>query len=467
MTGLPDATFASLTDRGFQCECGRCHCIPIKRIIVESGILGNIDDCLKDLDLGRKCVVIADDNTLGVAGERVVSGLQKAGYESTACVLAGTDGDIVKPDEMAIGTLMASVALDTAFLISVGSGTITDITRYVASRTGRPYVVIPTAPSMDGYSSTVSPILRNGFKVTMPAVPPVAVLVDLDVVCGAPREMIASGYGDLIGKLTAKADWVLARIINDEYYCDYSVRIMQAALDKCVQKPTLVRKASRSVIRALMEGLLLSGISILMVGHSRPASGAEHQLSHFWEMAALLHNEEPHFHGSQVGVATLVVARMYEKLLKLREDDLRRIEERLDKGGGAAAGFRRQNTSEDFEGVFGPLAPAVRTISEKKQWTGGEVMHVLQRARANWGGIREGIRRIVPPVREIRQKLESAGAARTIRQIGVDSERLADALMFARYIRPRYTVMDFIWQLGLLRDWADELVAETSRGELV
>ena len=98
----------------------------------------------------------------------------------------------------------------------MGSGTLCDLTRFASHRIGRPFVSLPTAPSVDAYTSMNAPLVIRGLKVTVDAQPPLAVFADLDVLCAAPPAMIAAGVGDVLGKYTALADWRLAALLWDE-----------------------------------------------------------------------------------------------------------------------------------------------------------------------------------------------------------------------------------------------------------
>ena len=167
----------------------------------------------------------ADSNTLAAAGAVTVDALDQAGLSVSKTIFV-TQEDTLVPDELALSKLFMEVPVAAEVLIAVGAGTITDLVRFAAYKMGKPFVSIPTAPSMDGYASAVSPLIVGGFKRTFSACPPLAIYADLDVLCKAPMAMIAAGFGDLVGKYTARADWEISRTINDEYFCQSSLDLM-------------------------------------------------------------------------------------------------------------------------------------------------------------------------------------------------------------------------------------------------
>src|SRR5690606_37660380 len=159
---------------------------------------------------------------------------------------------------------------------------------------------------MDGYASTVSPLIVEGSKMTYEAVYPKAIIADTNILKEAPLEMIHAGFGDILGKYTSLTDWKLSKIINNEYYCQTTVNLVEKAREKCVENAERIKNRDEKIIRQLTEALIVSGIAIGFIGYSRPASGAEHHLAHYWEIAALRNNQPHPLHGNSVGAATLV-----------------------------------------------------------------------------------------------------------------------------------------------------------------
>lgn len=298
-----------LAGLGFECSCGRKHNIDIKKIITGNGVLGRVSDVVADFRFGR-ILVISDNNTYEVCGREIEAILNEQSFDVYSYVFRNIHPLI--PDEKALGRLIIEIDKKTSLIIAVGSGTINDLTRMVSFKLGIPYVIAGTAPSMDGYASVVSPLIVGGTKVTYQAVYPYAIIADANILKEAPIVMLQAGFGDIIGKLTALADWELSRRLNGEYYCYTTVKVVRTALEKCRNNVKGIIERDEKSILYLMEALILSGIAIGLIGNSRPASGAEHHMAHYWEVDAIRNNVQHPLHGNSVGVGAVVVAMLYE-----------------------------------------------------------------------------------------------------------------------------------------------------------
>lgn len=304
-TGIED-----LPGLSFECSCGRKHSVDIQKLVVRSGIADELAIGLEPFKDG-KLLVISDTNTYGVFGENVVARLEKDGFGIKSFIYETGSHDLL-PDEKAIGRLLIELEQETSLILAVGSGVLNDLARIVAFRTGKPFAIAGTAPSMDGYASVVSPLIIGGKKITYPGKYPYAIFADTSIMRKAPMVMIRAGYGDVLGKLTALADWNLSRIMVGEYYCETTARLVQNGVGKCIESTDGLAARDETAIRHLIEALILTGISMGLVGISRPASGTEHQLAHYWEIKAVEAGEEHPLHGNAVGTATVVVAMLYE-----------------------------------------------------------------------------------------------------------------------------------------------------------
>jgi len=293
----------------FDCECGKTHKVLIENIVVKENGLRYLNEGLKEFK-GKNIFLVADKNTYQVCGDKIEITLKTEGYNLNSYVFL-TKNDLV-PDEKSIGRLLIEIPKNTSLILAVGSGTINDICRFISYKLDIPYVIIATAPSMDGYASTVSPLIVEGFKITYEAIYPKSIIADTDILKEAPLEMIHAGFGDILGKYTSLTDWKLSKILNDEYYCQTTVNLVEKARENCVENAEEIKKRSGKVIGQLTEALIISGIAIGFIGYSRPASGAEHHLAHYWEMAALSNNQPHPLHGNSVGAATLVISMIYQ-----------------------------------------------------------------------------------------------------------------------------------------------------------
>ena len=304
------ASPVDLAGVSFPCSCGKQHSVGIQRILVGPGVAAHAAAFVAGQCVGKPVLVVSDNNTFAAQGRVVLEALGAAGVEALSWSYQ-TTGFLV-PDERAVGELLLATPPNAGLIVAVGSGTLNDLSRIISARTGIPYLVVCTAPSVDGYTSTVSPLIIGGQKTTLEAVYPRAIFADPEVLRSAPPLLLQAGFGDLLGKVTALSDWEFSRRLNGEYHCATIEAMVRRALDATIAGAPGVAARDPEAVTALFDALVLSGLAMGMVGNSRPASGAEHHLSHYWEMDALK-NHEPHaLHGNAVGSATVAVARTYE-----------------------------------------------------------------------------------------------------------------------------------------------------------
>lgn len=309
MASILDRPISQWAGMEYSCACGKTHKVDIQAIRVGSGVIQELPGILRDLGASH-IFLVADNYTYEAAGRQVEQLLDQAGLAYHKRVFQ-TETPLV-PNEYALGSVLAAMTSQDDMLLAVGSGTLNDVTKYVSARTGVPYVIAATAPSMDGYASTVAPTILDGFKTTLPAVYPAAIVADVDILKDAPMPMLTAGFGDIIGKFTSLADWRLSHQLNGEYYCPEVAGVIEAAVETCAANAKALAQREPQAIQAVTEALILSGLAMGMVGVSRPASGAEHQMAHYWEMDALRRGEEHPLHGNAVGVGTVLAASLYE-----------------------------------------------------------------------------------------------------------------------------------------------------------
>lgn len=309
MASILDRPISQWAGMEYSCACGKSHKVDIQAIRVGSGVMQELPGILRDLGASH-IFLVTDNYTYEAAGRQVEQLLDQAGLAYHKRVFQ-TETPLV-PNEYALGSVLAAMTSQDDMLLAVGSGTLNDVTKYVSARTGMPYVIAATAPSMDGYASTVAPTILDGFKTTLPAVYPAAIVADVDILKDAPMPMLTAGFGDIIGKFTSLADWRLSHQLNGEYYCPEVAGVIEAAVETCAANAQALAQREPQAIQAVTEALILSGLAMGMVGVSRPASGAEHQMAHYWEMDALRRGEEHPLHGNAVGVGTVLAASLYE-----------------------------------------------------------------------------------------------------------------------------------------------------------
>jgi glycerol-1-phosphate dehydrogenase [NAD(P)+] len=322
----------------FDCSCGRHHNFSVHDMVIRKGAIEELPRVAAPFKDG-KILVVFDQNTYKVAGQKAVELLKNDGFNFKELLFDSGD-DILIPDESVVGRILQEQDPDVNLMIAVGSGVINDSVKYVTSRTKLPYIIVATAPSMDGYVADGAPLISAGYKYSYDAHLTYGLIGDTDILQTAPDDLIQAGFGDVVGKITAIVDWDLAVKANNDYRCDTCIELVNRALDKCFSKAEGLKTRDADSLGALLEALTLTGVAMALVNMSRPASGAEHMLSHFWEMDFIARGLNPNHHGIQVGVSTPIIARFFEELKDILPKgtiDLcpphEEIEELLRKGG--------------------------------------------------------------------------------------------------------------------------------------
>jgi glycerol-1-phosphate dehydrogenase [NAD(P)+] len=417
---------------------------------IGENILGQTPRIFREQFGEREALIVSDANTYTIAGQTVVEAFRAAPHPvREPFIFRAPD---LYAEHRFVEQLEASLKQHNAVPVAVGGGTINDLTKLAAHRAGRPYLCVATAASMDGYTAFGASITYQGSKQTFLCPAPAAVIADLKVICAAPVGMNSWGYADLIAKVTAGADWIVADALGAEPIDPQAWAIVQGRLRELVADAAGVRTGNPTAIRRLVEGLMLGGFAMQSAKSSRPASGAEHQFSHLWDMQHHRHNGVAPSHGFKVGIGTAAVAALYERLLQRPLDQLdvekccsswpgpeqwsEKIRDHL--GGGELATVASRET----------LAKAVDQKTLRAQ-----LLHL----RTAWPRLRRQLRDQLIPFTELRQMLQAAGAPTEPEQIGISRERLRNSFWQAFFIRRRFTVLDLAVRAGVLDDCLCEI----------
>ncbi len=394
-------------------------------------------------------MVVADDRTFAAAGRDVEDSLRRAEISCETPFLFGAD---VTAEHAFVEMLQAALGATRAIPLAVGSGTINDLTKLAAHRLGRPYMVIATAASMDGYTAYGASITQYGSKQTFDCPAPRAVLADLDVIAHAPHGMNASGYADLLAKGVAGADWILAEAAGEEPIDPQIWATVQDFLPSWVAQPGGVDRAEQASVRQLVVGLMMSGFAMQAARSSRPASGAEHQFSHLWDMQHHTHNGVAPSHGFKVGIGLLASLDLYNVLLRSDLDG-------LDIDALVTAWPSRGQIDVQIDALLGSGQAARKALEETqaKQPTANALRQQLARLRDGWPVLRDRLVRQLAPFQNARAMLREAGCPFDPEQIGITRDRLRLSYEQAYFIRRRFTVLDFAMRLGLFHEALDEL----------
>lgn len=430
------------------CACGRPHRSRVEVIEIKKDVIEH--EMIAFLEKGgyKRLTVVCDNNTYRVAAKRACEVLDRSKISYRLHQFAE---DVVLPNEHFIGNLAMGMDLDCDLILAVGSGTINDICRYVSAVAKKPYCVLGTAPSMDGYVSGGSALIYNNLKLTFETHTPTAVFLDPEILANAPRDMIAAGVGDLLGKINCLTDWQLSQIVNKEWHCGFISDIVEAAIEKVTTNSAGIAAGESGAVADLVEGLLLSGVCMDFAGNSRPASGCEHHISHFLEMRYLLEGREAVFHGTKVGIGTVIALRAYEYVAAL-EPDFK-----------AVRGLHRKSFEKWEENICHAFLGASAEIVELEKACGkngaARLSARLDATEAHWEEIRALAKGTVKS-RVVYDILKQLSAPTVPAEIGVSKEMARQAILYAKEIRDRYTVLQLLWDLGELESFADQIINE-------
>lgn len=414
----------------------------VAEVLIGRGVLAQVGALYQRQFNGPACV-IADQNTWAAAGKDVAAALQAAGIAFRTYVLPAKPRP--KPTVELAELLLDILAKDDSTPISVGSGVLNDLVKYASFQLDRHYLCVATACSMDGYTSAGAPLSDRGFKKTIQCKPARALLADLNVLCAAPAEMSGWGYGDLAGKVPAGGDWIIADALGIEPIDDLAWPMVQNGLSHWLGQPKLIRASDPLAIEGLFTGLTVVGLAMEAHGSSRPASGADHQIAHLWEMADLQWNGEKVSHGACVSVGCVAVLRLYDWILG---QNLRY----LNPTAIVAAAPDMDQKEADIVAAFGKGEIADRAIQEMQAKHIDPQQH---RARLDhlidiWPPVRRVLRGRLTEAPTMAAMLHQVGAPAEAAEIGVNRATLRASILNARYLRSRYTVLDLLDETGLL-----------------
>ena len=407
------------------------------------GVLGRSAEVFRQFFPGKPARVVADPNTFEAAGKKVFGALRGAGCVCREPFIFN-DPDLYAEHRYVVA-LEAALKGDDAIPVAVGSGTINDLSKLASHRTGRPYMCVATAASVDGYTAYAASITYQGSKQNFDCPAPTAVIADLDVLCAAPPEMNSAGYADLLAKVPAGADWILADALGAEPIHPEAWNIVQGGLRAALAHPEGVPKGDPAAIGPLIEGLMLCGFAMQAARVTRPASGAEHQFSHLWDMQHHTHAGKAPSHGFKVGIGTLAISALYEYLLGLPLNA-------IDIDSCCAQWLDEKTRDARIHELFGEtdLAPVALSESRAKWLDRAALKTQLQTLRRLWPDLKERLRRQLLPVAELKKMLDAAGAPIEPEQIGISRLRLRKSFWPAFFMRRRFTVLDLAVRVGVL-----------------
>lgn len=421
-----------------------------KYLLVKCGAIESVADAFISQFHDSEAIIISEESMMEYV-EKVLQQFDNKGVKhNTAIIFENKDlyahwGYIEKLDEILSNT--------DAIPVAIGSGTINDLVKLSSHHNNRNYLIVATAASMDGYTAFGASITKDGSKETFSCPAPRVLIADIDIIASAPLSMTASGYADLFAKVASGADWILADAMGVEAIDPVSFSIVQNGLHQALSDPNRINSGDKVAIQHLIEGLILSGFAMQSHKSSRPASGADHQFSHLWNMQHhTMENGSTPSHGFQVSIGTLVSLALYEELLKFnfQEFDIDKV---IDKWPSKESQIEKALSS--FKGTDFPTIGATEVAA--KYNTKEEIREQFIRLKENWTETRERLKNQLIPLDKAVEMLKVVGAPTHPLQIGISMEKLRESVILAQMIRRRFTILDFALRADLLDSWLDNV----------
>lgn len=410
-----------------------------------SGTLSHLPKILSERGI-RRVFLIYDENTYAVAGKAVCELLKGSGITFKDCLFTRTH---LEPNERAVGEAIMKLDTEADAVIGVGSGVINDISKIVANVSNKPYVIVATAPSMDGYASATSSMCLCGLKVSVPSKCADVILGDTDILREAPKKMMLAGLGDMLAKYIAICDWRISTLINGEPFDDHIAALVRESLKKCVNNADALLSRDACASEAVFDGLALCGVAMKLAGCSRPASGVEHYISHIWDMRGEEFGTPTDFHGIQCALGTYISASVYEKLLHITPD--------REKALAYTEKFNYGEWADALKELLGHGADAMIEL-ERKEGKYDKARHArtLESIIEHWEDILTVIREEIPPLSELEALYDKVGLPKSMKEIGLDEQLLPMSFKASKDIRDKYVLSRLCHDLGI----TDEILSK-------
>lgn len=434
---------------GISCDCRLSHALPEMDIYIDRGLIERCADCVTRSGLGRKVLIVADSVTAGVAANAIESALRGAGFACRLCVLPGKD---IEPTPGMVQFILSALDANTNFLLAVGSGVVTDLTRRSAFLARRPFAVFGTAASMDGYTSITSAMMIGGMKVSQYGKAARLLMFDTAILAAAPPLMQAAGVGDVVAKYNVLADWRLGRDVAGEHYCPLCAHLAETALAACTGSIEDIIACSEAGARVLIEALILAGLTVLIVGSTRPVASLEHNIAHHWEMTRMAEGGAALSHGISAGLG-LVYALLFHDML--RNAGPAHTDKAAVKAGRMSKAQKRAFLKSSYPGRIGP-----KIIRVNKDWY------------LSWRRQKQRIAALIscheqykkdseslPDYRDIIRIFQRMGAPASASQAGISPSLLTQTLLCAKDYRQRYSIASALDELGMLRACVEKVLA--------
>lgn len=425
------------------CSCGKAHRSTVDDVIVGKGVVNKLPEVLKRYN-AKKVFVLADKNTYKAAGERICSILSDNNIAHTLYVM---QQDVIEPNEEAVGSVVMHFDHDCDITVVAGSGVLGDITKIVSTIRKTKYIIVATAPSMDGFASNSASVIRDNLKESIYTCTASVIIGDTEILAAAPMRMLLSGIGDMLAKYISICEWKLANLICSDYYCEGVASLIRQAVKDCTDNAKGLIERDEKAVEAVFRGLVLSGKAMMYAGVTRPASGTEHYFSHIWDMRGLDKGTPVDFHGIQCAVGTYRTALVYEQLKKLtpsREKAIKHFE-----SFDLPAWHKKL---ADYIGVGGEMMKKV----EEKEHKYSEEKHRehLDVIISKWDEIISIINEEIPSINELDKLYDVLGMPKKLSDIGLDDKDAYIVFCATKDVRDKYVSSKLAWDMGVI----DEII---------
>ena len=431
---------------GPQCSCGREHDIAIDDVVVGKSVLRRLPEFVAKYQ-AKKPFILADKNTYKAAGAEVENILRGSGIPFSTYIF---QNEALEPNEEAVGSAFLHFDNSCDLIIGVGSGVINDIGKILSNVSGRTYIIVCTAPSMDGYASATSSMSRDGLKVSLNSRCADVIIGDTDILKQAPEHMLKAGLGDMLAKYVSIAEWRIGSLITGEYYCERVAQLIRSALKRCVDNAQGLLKREDAAVEAVFEGLVIGGVAMAYAGVSRPASGVEHYISHVLDMRGAEFGTPVRLHGIQCAVGTLLSLQLYEKIKAVTPDRQKAL--------AYAAAFDVERWNGQLRALLGLGAESMIAL-EKKERKYDPALHAkrLEIILEKWPELFSIMEEELPSAEQLEALLDTIGAPKTLEALGTPDSLLPLIFAATKDIRDKYVLSRLCWDLGILEEITEEL----------
>ena len=423
------------------CPCGKDHQAAVEDLFIGKGAIAELPGLIRKYGASRP-FLLADSNTFAAGGKAVCSLLEGANIPWSSYIFPQNTPE---PDEGSVGAAVMHFDPKCDLVVGIGSGVINDIGKILSNIRNCRYIIVATAPSMDGYASATSSMSMDGLKVSLNSRCADGIIGDTDILKTAPDHMLRSGLGDMLAKFVSIAEWRIAHIITGEYYCEQVAALIRTAVKKCVDNAEGLLRREDAALSAVFEGLVVGGIAMAYAGVSRPASGVEHYFSHVWDMRGLEFGTPVDLHGIQCAMGTRLAVKLYEAVKKLTPDP--------EAASASVKSFDLNSWNETLGAFLGTGAQAMIAQEEKDgKYDPKKHPARLSRILESWPQILKILEEELPSPEAFDRLLDSVGLPKDPAYLGIDKEKLCLSFQATRDIRDKYVLSRLAWDLGLTDD---------------